>query len=403
MMRATKATRITAISAALLLSVSASAAAQTEVGGYTFEELVPPGAINVTGVAELPGGLTGVMGYQDDDGSVIWGSEDGGETWTTARLDISGNAVNAGLIAQGDRFIAVGSQHHEDPSQTTWVFTSPDAVDWELTSQIENAHITHVVPTPDGVAMLGLDFREAEGFGGRLGGHPTLWLSDDAAEWEAHEITTPLYGSDEEQPARLVQLARSDDGTWMATGIIAKNSGEQGHTTIWRATPEMEWTEVASPFDAGPDVRQLQVGAWTPAGFLFWGGRFDRGGELDDGGMWLTTDGADWERVADTGSFPSVETMATDGADIVAFMPAFESVITDPKLLVGSPMYTSTDATTWEHPAAQTLDGIHVESASFTPAGHLLITGKDITPCEGQEFFCVFEGGIPAVWVGTPS
>jgi hypothetical protein len=145
-MRTTTVSRIAAISAGLVLSISATAAAQTEAGGFTFERLVPVGGVvNVTHVAELPGGPIGVMGYNGEDdepgSSFIWGTTDGGETWTEAQVDIPDNAVNAGLTVLGDRFIAVGSRHIEDPSHTTWVLTSPDAVTWELASQIENAHV----------------------------------------------------------------------------------------------------------------------------------------------------------------------------------------------------------------------------------------------------------------------
>jgi hypothetical protein len=121
--------------------------------------------------------------------------------------------------------------------------------------------------------------------------------------------------------------------------------------------------------------------------------------------LWLTTDGTDWERVASTGRFPLIEAVATNGTDIFAWKPPIKNGNSNnPKLLAGSPMYVSTDPKTWEHPTPHMLDGAFVYSATFTPDGRLLLVGSDIGACEGEEFFCVFEGGaIPAVWVGTPS
>lgn len=413
-MRKTTTAHIATIGAALLLTTSIGVSAQSDTGGFAWEQLAPvseEAEIQVHGLVELANGDLGAIGGGYPSGhdgytAMSWGSSDGGQTWTEARLDMPSNGGPTIMVAHDGQFVAVGSRFHEDPSHTAWVWTSPDAVTWELATQIENAYVSDLQTTPEGLAMLGMDFRAADGFGDRLGGYSTLWLSEDGTEWEAQEISTPLYPADWEQPQYLGKLRGSDDGTWMASGRKAIGDWvDDGPppfvSTAFVSDAEMAWSEIALP----DEMNSGWVEQWTPAGFIFSLGNGGPGTEPVEmkSGLWRTTDGTDWSLAVQVGGMP-VESSASDGTGMVAWRPVFDVTSGPPTLLEGSPMYVSVDGQTWEHPTPHLLEGVHISSASFMPDGRLLIAGNDVADCQAFAMDCAFGfAAEPGLWVGTPN
>ena len=392
-----------ALVAALVLAGTIGVAAQ-QVGPYEFETLTPPSgkdAAPMYGVAALADGRLGVIGERCDKKGcqwLSWTSVDDGETWEEGRPDIAGRFVD--LLSGGDRFFAVTTRGRDAATHKAIIYESTDGLEWTRVSTLRNALVSAAQTTPDGIALLGADYREADGFGKQLAGYPTLWLSQGGQDWTAHEISAPMYKRGGDELQRPEWFGRAPDGSWMASMVHLEFQDERDLRTavLWHATPDLTWSQVTVPEELTGTDRMVFVRGATPEGFLI--GTMDVQG--DTSGVWLTVDGSDWEQVADTGAVPHIEQLATPtGNGAIAFKYAYVPPISgEPELLAGSPVFTSVDGRSWED--AGMLEGISVRDVVALDDGRLLVAGHS-APC--QDFpSCAFdwEGNDPVLMLGTP-
>jgi hypothetical protein len=395
------------LASALVLAASVGTAAQQEVAGYSFETLAPVtdvGGTAVLGFAELPDGTLGVIGQDcsNEDASecttLTWSSDDGGQTWTEAQPDMPGFAVT--LLTHGDQFVAVSSRGGDVPTHGTFVWTSDDALTWDPAATLENVQFGSIQSTPDGLAIVGHDHRPAEGYGDSLAGYLTLWLSDDAVEWQASEVSAPLVAPDLEGDMRFVRAARADDGSWFISGRLgtfdpADEEAPPSNVWLnWHGSPTAGWTAGTPP--VGAQDMNILFGS-TAEGFFLSGADAEAG----TSGIWLTQDGIDWEQVADTGGVPPVEFGTAVGGGAIAVKYAFENPGPQATLLDGAPVYSSADGRTWTDGGL--VEGINVTQVGSTPDGRVLLAGGP-APCE-DFVACVFFVGsneVPVLMIGTP-
>ena len=391
------------LGAALVLGASLGAAAQQELGGYTWEQLGPVTertSTEVDAIAELPGGRIGMLGRQCEPGDPCdleravrlgWSSDDGGATWSEAEVDLPWFA-NAGMVGFGDRFLVA----IEDK-----VLSSTDALSWEVVADLGNGEASKISQVGDGLAIVGYLNLPAEGFGDQLAVHPTLWLSDDGIEWEAHTVSAPILPPDQEGWAGLSNPARSDDGSWFLAGGGVVYEGFDTFTFAFHGSPESGWTDVPMPEGS------ILAFSWsTDAGFV-------TSMEFEDysTGLWLTTDGTDMQQIVDTNSLQSIKIAgASVGDGFVGFKDAVElpdgheTRGEDAVLLDGSPAYISLDGVTWTE--GEELIGMNATQVTEAPDGSVLVAGGP-APCSSQppdcNYFWTTDDEYPIVMRGTPN
>ena len=401
---------IGAVAVGLLAATTVAVSAQDVASdGYDFERLAPlteNDRSGLYGIAELPNGLIAVVGSERPGGgtsgstALSWTSSDGGATWTQGSFGPEIGYV-VPLVAFGDQFVTIGGIHEvEESTPTSWVLTSSDGLDWSVVATLDNVEPRRLLATLDGLALLATEFREADGWGDRLAGFPSLLASSDAVTWETHEITYPIYGKDDEDERGLGDLARSDDGRFLAIGGYTNPETELTRFLVFYSEDGTDWIEATAPIAETDGFGVVISPVWTESGFLV--SAFTDGSDASPAGLFLTDDGTEWEHVADIPG-PDMPTIASDGDTTVGFRLPFAEGEGPPMLIDGSPVYVSTDGRAWEHPSPFVLDQGHLNAALITPDGRILMVGGDHSNC--REFFCVFNsdnGAIPTAWIGTP-
>jgi hypothetical protein len=350
-------------------------------------------------VAILPDGTIAISGgmFSDEapDGwqRMVWASADEGETWTATAIDIEV------VAALGDSFVGAGASPDFPEVQQSIVYTSPDGVSWETALTLDDVAPNHeLVPVADGIAFLAQDMHG--GVWEEELGHPTLWTSSDASSWEAQEISGPLSP---DAFSSWYGLARSTDGRWLFMGRADTENGGDGPPDltfhVLTSADGAEWSEGVAPFpdSTAGGMKMISQPHPTAAGFVSSVASEDPN---DPTGIVLTSDGTDWELVADIPA-PDLH-LVTDGSQAVGFqLPFLMGEGGPPSLTEGALVYVSADGRTWE--PSGVLESGTVITGAFMPGGRLLVVGSDISEC--REFFCVFgpgNGAIPTVWVGTP-
>jgi hypothetical protein len=390
------------LGAALVMGTSLGAAAQQELGGYTWEALGPVTertSTEVDGIAVLADGTIGMLGRQCEPDQPCdlerairlgWSSTDGGATWAEAEVDLPWTA-NAGMVALGDRFLAPVDGK---------ILSSSDALSWKVVADLDNGEASSIIVTDDGVVIAGNQNLPAEGWGDELGPHPTLWLTADGVEWETHTVSPPILGPDEGF-AGLSTAARSDDGMWLlvGNGFVAPEFDQFAFALY--GSPETGWTEVPMPDDA------VSASGWsTDAGFV-------TSIEFPDysTGLWLTTDGTDMQQIVDTNGLQSI---GNSGASIAGGFVGFKDPIhlpdghltdvEDAVELDGAPAYISPDGVTWTD--GELLLGMSATEVTAAPDGSVLVAGGP-APCTAElgdcNYFWTSDNEFPIVMRGTPS
>ena len=391
------------LGAALILGGSIGAAAQQELGGYTWEQLGPVTdrtRTEVISMATLPDGRIGMLGrecsvdvcFEGESTLLGWSSDDGGQSWTESEVDLTGMFPR--LVPFGDRFLVADEDR---------VLASPDALSWEELTKVQDAELNDMVATTDGLAAVGAEHRPAEGWGDELAPYLTLWLSDDGVEWEAHEIAPPRFGPDVDGFAVANGLAHAGDGSWLVTGsgMVFGDGPPEEFALAWHGSPEAGWTEVTMP-----DGARYGLPWAAPEGFFVTI-------EFDDfsTGIWRTPDGSEWTQAVDTNGIQAVQYAVPLGeAGLVGFKDAVglpDGHMTDSAdavQLAGAPTFITLDGETWTQ--GELLEGIDVESVAVTADGNILAAGGP-APCLQDPPSCLnsftTEAETPIVMLGTPS
>jgi hypothetical protein len=392
------------LGAMLVVGASVGATAQQELGGYTWEQLgavTDRGWTEVTSIATLPDGTIGMLGHQcadvpcfEQDPTMLgWSSTDGGQTWTEAEVDLPAGPARRELTAFGDQFLTLDEDR---------VLASPDALSWEVLSEVPDAELMQMSVTPEGLAVIGSRLRPTEGWGEDLAPHTTLWRSSDGIEWQAHEIAPPRFGPEVEGFSGVDGIARSGDGSWLVMGFEMLFEGDfQPVTWAVHGSPETGWTEAGIPDGASFGV------AWgLPEGFLV-SLEFPKSHDWKTG-LWRTTDGSDWTEIVDTEGHKAVYGAAPLGdrgflgfKDAAVLPNGYETLTEDVAWLDGAPVYLTLDGRTWV--TGDLLEGIDVESISVAADGTVLAAGTP-APCSPScEWGLSDASETPMVMRGTPS
>jgi len=412
-----------------LAPAASPAPSASPISGFSFApvDLGADHTARLESIAQLPSGNIAAVGFNRfSAGSAIipwtWGSTDGGETWTASALPLGTAGKAEHLIPWGDLFVAVGLNRIEEAEHFSMVWTSPDGITWETLATLPDAVVTSIEVVPDGLALLGAEFLPTEGFD-EPAAHPTVWLSDDGADWQAHAVSGPWHERGE-QPNLPLSFARSDAGDWVVSGPDWDEASGIELASVWIGAPGRGWTRTASPVPS-PDVAgRFDIVAATPGGFVLIGERLD--GAVSTFGIWTTPDGQQWEQVADFGEGPPLEVATSNDRLLAVFRPPVDwdeggalypiesdsyrdneaegvtRVAAQDRLFDRAPLYLSADGRTWVSASTGGLEGFPL-GAAFGKDGTLLVAGADPSGCE--VWWCSYEAAnkaVPMVWIGTP-
>lgn len=204
---------------------------------------------------------------------------------------------------------------------------------------------------------------------GTLQRRPVVWATADGHTWERVEVPA----ADHEQEMEAV--------TEYAGGLIAVGSAQIGSTftgAVWASNDGTEWREVSAP--------ALTDGSVVLRDVLMWRDRLVAVGSRNGAaGVWLSQDGADWQRAPDQDAFrtPSgglamMTRVATNGDDLIAV----GSVDAGPES-GGSDaaVWTSSDGVEWSRVDAASLGGPSFEEAMgiVSSADGIAVLGRSVT------------------------
>ena len=328
-----------------------------------------------------------------------WLSRDGGRTWARTNLGLRRrhDAVPRAATVWDGLFVIVG-----DSADGGFVQTSSDGLRWKRAATIGRAELRGIEATAAGLVAHGYDV------GGRQRErryHPAIFTSDDGSGWERQRIAS--VGSPARQARRTdlqtIGLARSDDGVILVPGlhvnggveglIAPDDVGVVGVTSLeglyWRSTDGSTWTAMRLPIEhestsAGPDYVRVTDIRWTPSGFLMALQAPDVARSSRVGSIWHSTDGLEWEQVADTGR-SVVGEIVSDGPDFMAFTAPVAERNSAGEWLVANALdreLISSDGTRWrptEDPAFMRFavrDGSISMDGTIVALGHALVPGE---------------------------
>jgi len=195
------------------------------------------------------------------------------------------------------------------------------AVGWELTADGQNAAVSTSV---DGLAWVAVDDQESLRGGAMLavaaggpglvavghdGENGAVWTSADGLTWERVGGHEAVFGN-----AVLQTVAAGGPGlvavgfTWPEGGGWPQGTGQWGDVTVWVSADGATWERVphdeavfSVPYDSLWDCGVVSTGRGLVA--AAWGVDHDAGGETANGALtWFSTDGVTWSRVTDDAS-----------------------------------------------------------------------------------------------------
>jgi hypothetical protein len=240
------------------------------------------GTIRQLGVA---GDRIIALGQSRGSPAGAWYSDDGGETWTAAKLTLDQPAAGAlvsfhGLAASGDTVVAFGEwqasgQTSGPPEWKSWVSTDRGAT-WSESAAKQAGVATAIVGHDEEFLVAGIDL-------GR--GSLLLWRSTDGQRWES--ITPrgfPQFGAN-------VQAMTAFDGTYIAVGVNTR--GSRPRIGVWSSTDGRAWKVV----DGAPtDIGSMDAVTTGPGGVLAAGAVGTRPDGSDAKAMmWYAPDGKTWQ------------------------------------------------------------------------------------------------------------
>jgi hypothetical protein len=210
---------------------------------------VGPGLADV--VAQ--GDVVYAVGVQDESGSPVWRSEDGGRTWDRVaglpQMDIF-------AIAAGPEAIVAGGQHFRSESGWEVAFLwSRDGVTWVPADVAPTEGEIHDVTWTD-------DRFVAVGAGSSETGEAAAWVSPDGETWSQASHSPVFDGNG--RGVHLAAVAGTGDGRLVAVG-----PGPDGHAGLWFADDDgLAWALAPAP-----DNEPAFEGAYEPTDVVAADGR----------------------------------------------------------------------------------------------------------------------------------
>ncbi len=259
-----------------------------------------PGSQAMFSVAAGDSGLVAV-GYDASGGdadAAVWTSPDG-LTWTRVPHDEAtfGGDADQDMLAVatgGPGYVAVGDDYSAGDSAGA-VWTSPDGAAWTRVTtaafgSTEAQTIETVTAGGPGLVAVGYEFVETDWNG-------AVWTSADGATWKrAADPTSALAGGNNEAILGV---------TATETGLIAvgyDDASGDWDTRVWTSDDGAEWTLL--PADqtvfGGPGDQQVAKISSSGSGLVAVGR--ESAGNGADAVVWISTDGIEWTRVADSGA-----------------------------------------------------------------------------------------------------
>lgn len=236
-----------------------------------------------SGVATLGPAIVLVGGARR--GPATWVSADG-SSWASTRLPgVRGTGSAADVAAWDGGLVAVGHEGRGKGKQRRFdglVWTSTDGSSWTREKVVRNASFMQVLASSGGVAVLGTAGE---------GSVPTLWRQDDGTGWRATAIDPATEGA-----ILWMDVARSDDGTWLACYAEMSPDGSAAVTHRLRRSSDdgATWGPVVGPGAPPLECGDLET---LPTGFLM--STVAPGGP--DGTrttLWSSPDGETWQEAA---------------------------------------------------------------------------------------------------------
>jgi hypothetical protein len=312
----------------------------------------------VTGTIQHAGTTSILVGwYGSGEGPLVtaaaWSSRDA-TVWDRVKWKAPYGSVAYAVTTWSDELVAVG----EDPDGNGRVWTSSDGGAW-VASEVPGAQFRDGLASATGLIALGYA-RDPQT-------RPIMWTSVDATTW----LPTPIAALGDPR-----SLAASPEGVIVAAGLV-RGAGRDDLPTVWRSVGGATWEAVA--------LEGLSAGRWfiraleyTPVGFVLSVSQFADTGAVNS--VWVSTDGATWQRTLEVTGGDSFSAVGTRGAAAM--------------LIGGGGTWLSTDGNTWTKTLVATFDGYEVQGGVITLAdGRLLAAGQR------------FDGGGTAIatWIGDPA
>ena len=328
----------------------------------------PPGA-SANAVATSARGDSVVVGdeletplaWHSDDG-LAWrevampGSQYGCRTCTPSAPGDPGTPVD--VVAFEDGFVAIGNTVDEPPLGSAdagraygLVWTSDDGMRWSNPQEIPDARFGRLAVMPEGLAIVGLADPKLKW---HWRGHPTIWTSIDATDWNPQPIG--------ERRGRALELARSPSGVSLARA-----------SELWRSTAESSWVELALPReDAESRGLRFAGPVWTPTGFVLAVTTAEKVDGRWHSELWHSEDGLTWTVVAVANS--PLHALASGPSGSYAFTMPPDKLNGDLRLAPPT-VLSSEDGRSWCRTEHEAFRLAAVRDADVGPDGRVLGVG----------------------------
>jgi hypothetical protein len=245
-----------------------------------------------TGIKFIAGGFDTSSGDED---AAIWESQDG-QQWTEVQSDSfggSGDQVINGITLAGGRILVAGA----DGSDAA-VWLSGDGQSWTKISSTQNPAlggvgnqvINRLRATPVGIVAVGSDSSSGAK-------DAAVWISKNGGtSWSRATDPTHALGGPGDQQIQRVELLTTGLGGLVAVG---SDSSHGGDAAVWISNDGETWQRVPDPNNVLGGPGQQEMNDVQTFGTTLIGVGSDTASGSADGAIWTSTNGVDWQRVAD--------------------------------------------------------------------------------------------------------
>jgi len=283
-----------------------------------------PGRRMVYDLVAHPGGYTAV-GYVISAGQMdmAWWESTDGLNWVEAVLPEPGDQAGFGLVAVGDRLVAVGVHQPDEDGTLTAGSAGEEPAVWD--SAVGGSGFTRTVTSGLAGVEAGLAWDITSGGPGLVAvgrvltvGGPAdaaVWTSPDGVAWTRQGSgSADLGGSGHD----VIDAVLSVEGLLVAAGRTGTT--DDSDLAVWQSFDGIIWTRVLE--QAAPGRQTVSAIAWEPALGLIVVGASGPGGD-SDAAVWIGQPGGGgaepiagaWERLVAEAGWVGVTGVAAAGND----------------------------------------------------------------------------------------
>lgn len=261
-----------------------------------------------------------------------------------------------------------------DPTQTTPPYVNPGSLGHPQAYQGGQADLLDVAVGGPGLVAVGYLVRDFSA---------AAWYSTDGKAW----ALVRDFPADEGSSASAVAVGDESIAAVGSAGLDA---------SVWTSGDGRTWERIALPtFHAETQIRMTSVAAWR-GGFVAAGYIGSLVGPIR-AAFWISEDGRDWRRVADSPGFADARvaglTATADGAELIAV-----GARGDAKAATGAAAWRSPDGETWQRAAdSASLDGSVMHSVAGGP-DRLVAVGSDVASTRA----ITWESADGSAWTQAP-